>query len=238
MHDSPNTPGAAAVAKTLPDAPNSTAAVTTPTPSPIASSTTLTDAIDPTTLDLTPPPVTPHHVATPNAGAPPPSAAMLGFLEFAQSLFVASSPEAPAVIATRTNILTVVASAAACRSQTALPRGQASLTHTGPPRMKFPPLELPRVTVVRAIVSKVSQAEYMSLDEWLGEEVEIAVPTPTDNMTAPPRPNLVAIHYHSVLVNPNVHRLFTCFLTRCREVKVPPSLSLFLHLFHVGQTGP
>nr|GMC71793.1 hypothetical protein Iba_chr03bCG5880 [Ipomoea batatas] len=180
MHDSPNTPGATAVAQMLPDAPNSTAAVTTPAPSPIASSTTLTDAIDPTTLDLTPPPVTPHHVATPNAGAPPPSAAMLGFLEFAQSLFVASSPEAPAVIATRTNILTVVASAAACRSQTALPRGQASLTHTGPPRVATPhpaglhhhspncilftQVELPRVTVVRAIVSKVSQAEYMSLD--------------------------------------------------------------------------
>nr|GLL21961.1 uncharacterized protein LOC109189879 [Ipomoea trifida] len=102
----------------------------------------------------------------------------------------------------------------------------------------------------------------MSLDEWLGEEVEIVVPTPTDNMTTPPRPNLVAIHYHLVLVglqfplhplvseflnihnvvpcqlNPNVHKLFTCFLTRCREVEVASSLLLFLHLFHVGQTGP
>nr|GME03068.1 uncharacterized protein LOC109157428 [Ipomoea batatas] len=75
-------------------------------------------------------------------------------------------------------------------------------------------------TVVRGIASKLSQAEYVSLDEWLGEEVEIIVPTPTDNMTAPPRPNIVTVHYHSVLVGLQfpLHPLVSEFLKASRTL--------------------
>lgn len=79
-------------------------------------------------------------------------------------------------------------------------------------------------------------------------------------MVKPPRPHLVTIHYHSIYiglqfslhpfvsallnafqVTPyqftlNAHRLITCFLIRCREVKVSSSLALFLRLFSIGHT--
>nr|GMD47515.1 uncharacterized protein LOC109157428 [Ipomoea batatas] len=58
----------------------------------------------------------------------------------------------------------------------------------------------------------------------------------------PPHPLMLAfLASHNIApcqLTPNRQRFITCFITRCREVKVAPSLSLLLHLFHVNQSGP
>nr|GMD66355.1 protein Daple-like [Ipomoea batatas] len=80
-------------------------------------------------------------------------------------------------------------------------------------------------------------------------------------MVEPPDNRVVAVHYHAIQgglqfpphpltlaflgsyniapcqLTPNGHRFITCFITRCREVKVAASLSLLLHVFHVNQSG-
>nr|GMD60080.1 uncharacterized protein LOC110811147 [Ipomoea batatas] len=80
-------------------------------------------------------------------------------------------------------------------------------------------------------------------------------------MVEPPDNRVMAVHYHAIQgglqfpphpltltflashniapcqLTPNGYRFITCFITRCREVKVAPSLSLLLHLFHVNQSG-
>nr|GMD66243.1 protein Daple-like [Ipomoea batatas] len=58
----------------------------------------------------------------------------------------------------------------------------------------------------------------------------------------PPHPlTLAFLTSHNIApcqLTPNGHRFITCFITRCREVKIAPSLSLLLHVFHVNQSGP
>nr|GME08044.1 protein Daple-like [Ipomoea batatas] len=58
----------------------------------------------------------------------------------------------------------------------------------------------------------------------------------------PPHPlTLAFLVSHNIApcqLTPNGHRFITCFITGCREVKVTPSLSLLLHVFHVNQSGP
>nr|GMC77937.1 protein Daple-like [Ipomoea batatas] len=117
-------------------------------------------------------------------------------------------------------------------------------------------------TVPRGVRSKLTQPELNSLDEWLGERVQMMVPRDLQNMVEPPDNRVMAVHYHAIQgglqfpphpltlaflashniapcqLTPNGHRFITCFITRCREVKVAPSLSLLLHLFHVNQSGP
>nr|GMD93562.1 protein Daple-like [Ipomoea batatas] len=117
-------------------------------------------------------------------------------------------------------------------------------------------------TVPRGVRSKLTQPELNSLDEWLGEGVQMMVPRDLQNMVEPPDNRVMAVHYHAIQgglqfpphpltlaflashniapcqLTPNGHRFITCFITRCREVKVAPSLSLLLHVFHVNQSGP
>nr|GMD96442.1 protein Daple-like [Ipomoea batatas] len=117
-------------------------------------------------------------------------------------------------------------------------------------------------TVPRSVRSKLSQPELNTLDEWLGEGVQMIVPRDLQNMVEPPDNRVMAVHYHAIQgglqfpphpltltflashniapcqLTPNGYRFITCFITRCREVKVAPSLSLLLHLFHVNQSGP
>nr|GLL16845.1 uncharacterized protein LOC109157428 [Ipomoea trifida] len=117
-------------------------------------------------------------------------------------------------------------------------------------------------TVPRGVRSKLTQPELNSLDEWLGEGVQMMVPRDLQNMVEPPDNRVMAVHYHAIQgglqfpphpltlaflashniapcqLTPNGHRFITCFITRCREVKVAHSLSLLLHLFHVNQSGP
>nr|GMC66399.1 protein Daple-like [Ipomoea batatas] len=117
-------------------------------------------------------------------------------------------------------------------------------------------------TVPRGVRSKLTQPELNSLDEWLGEGVQMMVPRDLQNMVEPPDNRVMAVHYHAIQgglqfpphpltlaflashniapcqLTPNGHRFITCFITRCREVKVAPSLSLLLHAFHVNQSGP
>nr|GMD37939.1 protein Daple-like [Ipomoea batatas] len=59
--------------------------------------------------------------------------------------------------------------------------------------------------------------------------VQMMVPRDNQNMAEPSDSR--------VMLTPNGHRFITCFITRCREVKVAPSLSLLLHVFHVNQSG-
>nr|GMD12790.1 protein Daple-like [Ipomoea batatas] len=58
----------------------------------------------------------------------------------------------------------------------------------------------------------------------------------------PPHPlTLAFLASHNIApcqLTPNGHRFITCFITGCREVKVAPSLSFLLHVFHVNQSGP
>nr|GMD06299.1 protein Daple-like [Ipomoea batatas] len=137
------------------------------------------------------------------AAAVPPSSPL------APSAVSVTAADVRAAITTRANPFAAVANAAAatCRSQTTNPHDSAPFNYTGPSRSAVPKSvptvinlidEVPSLrispsyryldpTVVRGIASKLSQDEYVSLDEWLGEEVEIIVPTPTDNMTAPSR---------------------------------------------------
>nr|GMD57400.1 uncharacterized protein LOC109157428 [Ipomoea batatas] len=117
-------------------------------------------------------------------------------------------------------------------------------------------------TVPRSVRSKFSQPELNSLDEWLGEGVQMMVPRDHQNMVEPLDNRVMTVHYHAIQgglqfpphpltltflashniapcqLTPNGYRFITCFITRCREVKVAPSLSLLLHLFHVNQSGP
>nr|GMD40874.1 predicted protein [Ipomoea batatas] len=95
-----------------------------------------------------------------------------------------------------------------------------------------------------------------SMVEWLGLGVTVVRAQASHNMVEPPRPHLVTVHYHSIHAEfppnlflstildafqvtpyhftPNAHKLITCFLTRCREVKVLPSLALFMRLFRIA----
>nr|GMD81296.1 uncharacterized protein LOC109189879 [Ipomoea batatas] len=92
-------------------------------------------------------------------------------------------------------------------------------------------------TVPRGIRSKLTQSELSSLDEWLGEGLQMIVPRDNQNMVEPPNNRVVAVHYHAIQgglqfpphpltlaflasyniapcqLTTNGHRFSTCFIT-------------------------
>nr|GMD40913.1 protein Daple-like [Ipomoea batatas] len=53
-------------------------------------------------------------------------------------------------------------------------------------------------TVPRGVRSKLTQPELNSLDEWLGEGVQMMVPRDLQNMVEPPDNRVMAVHYHAI----------------------------------------
>nr|GMC60144.1 protein Daple-like [Ipomoea batatas] len=53
-------------------------------------------------------------------------------------------------------------------------------------------------TVPRGVRSKLTQLELNSLDEWLGEGVQMMVPRDLQNMVEPPDNRVMAVHYHAI----------------------------------------
>nr|GMD90339.1 amino acid permease 6-like [Ipomoea batatas] len=53
-------------------------------------------------------------------------------------------------------------------------------------------------TVPRGVRSKLTQRELNSLDEWLGEGVQMMVPRDNHNMVEPPNNRAMATHYHAI----------------------------------------
>nr|GMC82699.1 protein Daple-like [Ipomoea batatas] len=53
-------------------------------------------------------------------------------------------------------------------------------------------------TVPHGVRSKLTQSELNSLDEWLGEGVQMMVPRDLQNMVEPPDNRVMAVHYHTI----------------------------------------
>nr|GMC90802.1 protein Daple-like [Ipomoea batatas] len=53
-------------------------------------------------------------------------------------------------------------------------------------------------TVPHGVRSKLTQPELNSLDEWLGEGVQMMVPRDLQNMVEPPDNRVMAVHYHAI----------------------------------------